>query len=138
MEILGGRKPVLFCEGDKGSLDYFLFQKDPTPFLYTLCGNAYGVVQATRSFAAFEHLHNHACRGIVDRDFREDRDVKWLEDIGVSVLDHSEIENVLLSEDVLRAVADHQRLADKFPELLEKAKDIVFSEMTRYQESRVS
>lgn len=138
LEILGGRKPVLFCEGDKGSLDYFLFQKAYPDFTVAPCGNAYGVVQATRSFVAFEYLHNHACRGIVDRDFREDADVEWLRGMGVSVLDHSEIENVLLSEDVLRAVADHQRLAGNFPELLEKAKDVVFRELARDREMLVS
>ncbi len=138
LEILGGRKPVLFCEGDKGGLDYFLFQKVYPGFTVAPCGNAYGVVQATRSFAAFGHLHNHACRGIVDRDFREDAEVEWLKGMGVFVLDQSKIENVLLSESVLRAVADHQGFADGFPELLDKAKDVVFREMTRDREALVS
>lgn len=138
LEILGGRKPVLFCEGDKGSLDYFLFQKAYPDFTVAPCGNAYGVVQATRSFAAFEHLHNHACRGIVDRDFREDAEVEWLVGIGVFVLDHSEIENVLLSEAMLRAVAEHLRLANDFPELLKRAEDTVFREMARDWETLVS
>ena len=138
LEILGGRKPVLFCEGDKGSLDYFLFQKVYPGFTVAPCGNAYGVVQATRSFAAFEHLHNHACRGALDRDFRDDAEIEWLEGIGVSLLDHSEIENVLLSESVLRAVADHQGLAGEFPNLLERAKDIVIREMSRDREALTS
>jgi len=77
-------------------------------------------------------------RGIVDRDFRDNVEVEWFRSMGVSVLDHSEIENVLLSEGVLQAVADHQRLADNFSNLLEKAKDIVFSEMTRDREALVS
>lgn len=139
LEILGGRKPVLFCEGDKGSLDYFLFQKAYPDFTVAPCGTAYGVVQATSSFAKFKHLHTYDCRGIVDRDFREDSKVEWLEDKGVSVLDHSEIENVLLSEEVLRAVADHQVLADDFPKLLETAKGIiVFREMDQDRETLVS
>jgi len=137
LEILGGRRPVLFCEGDKGSLDYFLFQKAYPDFTVAPCGNAYGVVQATRSFAAFEHLHNYACRGIVDRDFREDAEVEWLKGMSVYVLDHSEIENVLLSEGVLR-VAEPLNLTDDFPKLLEKAKDFVFREMVRDREALVS
>ena len=138
LEILGGRKPVLFCEGDKGSLDYFLYQKAYPDFTVAPCGNTYGVVQATNSFATFKYLHSYACRGIVDRDFRDNIEVEWLENKGVSVLDHSEIENVLLSEDVLRAVAEHQRLANNFPELLEKAKDVVFNELKRDREALVS
>jgi hypothetical protein len=138
LEILGGRKPVLFCEGDKGSLDYLLFQKAYPGFTVAPCGSAYGVVQATRSFAALEHLHNLACCGVVDRDFRGDDEVDWLEGRGVYVLDHSEIENVLLSEGVLRAVAEHLSLMDDFPELLDRAKVIVFREMTRDREALVS
>ena len=138
LEILGGRKPVLFCEGDRGSLDYFLYQKAYPNFTVAPCGNAYGVIQATNSFVAFRHLHSYACRGIVDRDFRDNEQVEWLEDKGISVLDHSEIENVLLTEDILQVVAEHLRLADKFSELLEKAKDIVFSEVTRDREVLIS
>lgn len=138
LEILGGRKPVLFCEGDKGSHDYFLFQKVYPDFTVAPCGNAYGVVQATRSFAAFEHLHNHACRGIVDRDFRDKAEVEWLENMGISVLDYSEIENVFLSEEMLWAVAEHQSFTDDFAELLEKAKGVVFREMSKDREMLVS
>ena len=54
------------------------------------------------------------------------------------VLDHSEIENVLLSEEVLRAVAEHQQLADEFTDLLNKAKDIVFREMTQDRDALIS
>jgi len=138
LEILGGRKPVLFCEGDKGSLDYFLLQKAYPDFTVALCGTASGVIHATRSFARLEHLHNHACCGIVDRDHREEVEVQRLEDIGVFVLGHSEIENVLLSEGMLRAVADHLHLLGKWPELLEKARARVFSEMAEDRESLVS
>ncbi len=138
LEILGGRKPVLFCEGDKGGLDYFLFQKAYPGCTVAPCGNAYGVVQATRSFAAFEHLHNHACRGIVDRDFRDHAEVEWLKGMGVYVLAHSEIENVLLSEEVLRAVAEHLSLTDDFSKLLSQAENIVFREMARDREALVS
>lgn len=138
LEILGGRKPVLFCEGDKGSLDYFLYQKAYPNFTVAPCGNAYSVVQATRSFAEFKHLHNHTCFGIVDRDFRENAEVRWLENLGVFVLDHSEIENVLLAESILQAVAAHLRLADDFSKLMEKAKDIVFCTMDEDRERLVS
>ena len=138
LEILGGRKPVLFCEGDKGGLEYSLFQKAYPGFTVAPCGNAYAVVQATRSFATLKHLHDHACRGIVDRDFRDDAEVGWLEGMGVHVLDQSEIENVLLSEEVLRAVGDHLGFAGDLPELLDRTQHIVFREMERDREVLVS
>lgn len=138
LEILGGRKPVLFCEGDKGGLDYFLFQKAYPGFTVAPCGTADGVIQATRSFAALKRLHDHDCSGIVDRDFRDDTEVGRLEGMGVHVLGQSEIENVLLSEEVLRAVADHQGFGERIPELLDEAKAVVFREMVQSREKLVS
>jgi hypothetical protein len=74
----------------------------------------------------------------VDRDFRSDEEVEWLESIGVAVLNHSEIENVFLSEGVLRTVADHLQLADDFEGLLEKAQGLVFRELSTDRETLVS
>lgn len=78
LEILGGRKPVLFCEGDKGSLDYFVLQKAFPDFTIAPCGNADGVIQAAIAFSNLNSLHSLECRGIIDRDFRSDGEVSWL------------------------------------------------------------
>ena len=138
LEILGGRKPVLFCEGDKGGLDYFLFQKAYPNYTVAPCGTAHEVLQATNSFSALKDLHEHDCRGIVDRDFRDDAQVDHLRRKGVHVLDQSEIENVLLCKDVMATVADHLILTDSFQRILDEAKEIVFGEVRRERERLIS
>ncbi len=138
LEILGSRKPIIFVEGDKGSLDYFLFQKLYPEFTIAPCGGASQVVHATRSFSSFETLHRLTSHGIIDRDFRDDKEVKYLKGMSVFVLEFSETENLLLSEKVLFTIAKHQCLEADFPDRFDKIKDIVFREMTHDREQLVS
>jgi hypothetical protein len=126
-------------EGDKGSWDYFLFQKVYPKFTIAPCGGADSVIHATRSFSSLTHLHRHNCYGIIDRDFRDDDSVQWLRDRDVLVLDFSEVENLMLSEAVLHAVAAHLDLEDdEFSKRFERVKDIVFGHMDHNKEQLVS
>jgi hypothetical protein len=137
LEILGSRKPILFVEGDRESLDSFLFSRLYPEHTVTPCGNASAVIYATRSFANQLHLHNLDCYGIVDRDLRSSAQVEHLRKIGVSCLDVSEIENLLLEEDVLRAVSASLHREDP-NEIIAKAKATVFSLMESDKDRLVS
>jgi hypothetical protein len=130
LEILGSRKPVIFVEGDKGSLDYFIFQKLYPDFTIIPCGSCEHVIHATRSFYSLRDLHRLSSYGIIDRDFREDNEVSYLQGIGIYVLEFSELENLLLTKDVLRIVADELH-RDDFPMLFDKVKSVVFENMER-------
>lgn len=138
LEILGSRKPIIFVEGDKGSLDYFLYQKSYSGYTIAPSGGASEVIHAARSFSSFQSLHRHRSYGIIDRDFRDEGEVRNLEGLGVFVLKFSEIENLLLTEEVLRVVAKHLHRESDFPSLLESAKNVVFREMSNNQEQLVS
>ena len=138
LEILGSRKPIIFAEGDKGGWDYYLYQKVYPGFTIAPCGGADNVIHATRSFASLEALHRHDCYGIIDRDYRDEDEVEWLRARDVFVLDYSEIENLLLAEEVLRTVAKHLARGGEFSVLLEEVKDIVFKQMDHNREQLVS
>ncbi len=138
LEILGSRKPVIFVEGDKGSLDYFLYQKVYPGYTIAPSGGASEVVHATRSFSSFQGLHRHRSCGIIDRDFRDEGEVTKLGESNVFVLKFSEIENLLLAEGVLREVARYLHRESDFSDLLERAKDRVFREMSNNKEQLVS
>jgi hypothetical protein len=138
LEILGSRKPVIFVEGDKGSLDYFLYQKLYPGFTIAPCGGANNVVHATMSFSSFKALHRHTSYGIVDRDFKDDEEVARLRDSGVFVLDYSEIENLFLAEEVLRVISEHEHQENEFDVRFEQAKEIVFHEMNNNREKLIS
>lgn len=106
MAIIGSRKPVLFIEGDGiHSIDAKLYPLVFRDYTVKSLGSCNKVIEATRTFndlSTFHHLDSH---GIVDRDRREDHEVKYLRERKVMVPDVAEIENILILEDVVRAVA---------------------------------
>lgn len=138
LEILGSRKPIIFVEGDRGSLDYFLYQNLYPGFTIAPCGGADGVIHATVSFSSFEELHRHTAYGIIDRDFRHDEEVERLQILGIFSLEYSEVENQFLTEEVLRIIANHQHQQSEFDTLLEQSKSIVFREMSNNRETLIS
>lgn len=119
MAIIGSRKPVLFIEGDGvHSIDAKLYPLVFRDYTVKSLGSCNKVIEATRTFndlSAFHHLDSH---GIVDRDRRDDHEVQYLRDRKVMVPDVAEIENILILEDVVRAVArsrgrDEHRVFEK-------------------------
>ncbi|MCM1021705.1 MAG: DUF4435 domain-containing protein [Muribaculum sp.] len=114
LALIGARKPVLFIEGDgKNSIDAKLYPLIFTDYTVRSLGSCNRVIEATRTFndlSAFHHLDSH---GVVDRDRRDTSEVAYLRKRKIFVPDVAEIENVLMLEDVIRAVAQsHGRNAD--------------------------
>jgi hypothetical protein len=137
LEIAGSRKPVIFIEGDRSSLDYFLYPKVFSNFTIIPAGGCDSVIHATRSFSVLKDLHRLSSNGLVDRDFRADDEVTYLETLGVYVLNYSELENLFLTEGVLRVVAEQLHKND-FEELFERTKLLVLGEMERNKEHLIS
>lgn len=139
LEIAGSRKPVIFIEGDKSSLDYFLYPKLYPNFTIVPAGGCEVVIHATGSFSStrLRSLHRLLSFGLIDRDYREDAEISYLKGLNVYVLDFSELENLLLTEDVLRFVAEQLHRTD-FADLFEKAKTSVLGEMEKNKERLIS
>ncbi|WP_271169820.1 AAA family ATPase [Hansschlegelia plantiphila] len=94
--ILGSRKPVLFVEGEQGSLDIAFYRAcypDWTVIPRGGCESVIHSVATMRRNAAFTRI---TCAGLVDADGRDTDDRAYLAGIGVSVLPVAEIENLLL------------------------------------------
>ena len=106
MALVGARKPVLFIEGDAThSIDAKLYPLVFTDYTVRSLGSCNKVIEATRTFNdlnAFHHLDSH---GIVDRDRRDPKEVKYLRDKKIFVPDVAEIENILMLEEVIKTVA---------------------------------
>lgn len=102
--ILGSRKPVLFVEGEQGSLD-IAFYRACYPGWTVIprggCENVIHSVATMRRNAAFTRI---TCAGLVDADGRDADDRAYLASIGVSVLPVAEIENLLLLPAVSRII----------------------------------
>ena len=126
--VLGSRKPVLFVEGDRNSLEQAILARIYPEWAVVPRGGHEAVIAATTAFRALQDRHRFECRGIIDRDFRSDVGVQALGVRGVHVLGVHEIENLLLVEDALRAVARHLALED-VDGVVRNVKEWVFSEL---------
>ncbi len=106
MALVGSRKPILFIEGDgRRSIDGRLYPLIFPDFTVTSLGSCNKVIEATRTFRDLSALHKMDSFGIVDRDRRDDHEVAYLRGKNVMVPDVAEIENMLMLEDVVRAMA---------------------------------
>lgn len=106
MAIVGSRKPVLFIEGDgKNSIDSQLYPLIFKDYIVKSLGSCDKVIEATRTFNDLRSFHQLDSRGIVDRDRRDDHEVEYLRNRRIMVPEVAEIENILMLEDVIRAVA---------------------------------
>ncbi|MGL5789335.1 MAG: DUF4435 domain-containing protein, partial [Bacteroidales bacterium] len=120
MEILGSRKPLLFIEGtEHNSIDSKLY-----PFIFTdhtvkALGGCTKVIETTKAFAEQLRFHLMKVHGIVDRDRRTNDEVDYLRRNNIYVPEVAEVENFLMLEPVIKAVATRML----------KNPDIVFSEL---------
>lgn len=105
MAILGERRPVLFIEGNSHSIDSRLYPLIFPDKSVKSLGSCNKVIESTRTFNDLSGLHHLSAAGIVDRDRRDDPEVEYLRNKNIMVPDVAEIENMLLLEDVVKAVA---------------------------------
>ena len=105
-DVLGSRKPILFVEGDAShSIDSKLYGLIFTEYTVKPLGSCDKVIEATRAFNDLRGFHHLDSNGIVDRDRRSDREVQYLRERKIAVPNVAEIENVLMLEGVVKAVA---------------------------------
>ena len=111
--IVGSRRPVLFVEGDGGSLDSSLYRRVYRDFTVIPVGSCDRVIHTVASFAARPELHRVGCAGLVDADGRTDAEAAYLEARGVYRLPVSEVENLLVLPNVFLAIAKALKFADQ-------------------------
>lgn len=107
LEIIGSRKPILFCEGD---LDNTVYQLCFPDLHVVQRGGAEKVIEATKALSENSVLHTLQVYGIVDRDVRSDDEIERLRQHQIYVLDFAEIENLLCMESIVRLIASHLSL----------------------------
>lgn len=105
--ILGSRKPILFVEGEKTSLDmetYRLCYPEWTVIPKGACKDVIQAVSSLRKLSEDMAILNIRCAGIVDRDTRDSSQIQELEEQGIKVLPCSEIENIFSLSSVAHEV----------------------------------
>lgn len=109
MALIGGRRPVMFIEGDAThSIDAKLYPLIFKDHSVKALGSCNKVIEATRAFNDLRAFHHLESFGIVDRDRRDEQEVSYLRGKNIFVPEVAEIENILMLEEVVRAVAHFQ------------------------------
>ena len=112
--ILGSRKPILFVEGDKTSLDMETYRLCYPEWTVIPKGSCKDVIQAVSSLRKLNEdmpILNIKCAGIVDRDTRDSSQIQELEEQGIIVLPCSEIENIFSLSSVAHKVLEIEGFA---------------------------
>ncbi|GHU82502.1 hypothetical protein FACS1894196_0920 [Clostridia bacterium] len=131
LELLGNRKPVMFVEGTKGSLDYKLYSVLYPDYYVVPCESCKDVRAFTKAVNTLKETQpsfDLTAIGIVDRDFRPQAEIDALKADNVYVLGVAEVENLFLIESVVVIVNDHLKQASVITE--DKVSEIV-SEVTK-------
>ena len=104
-EVSGTRKPILFCEGTKTSIDYQIYSKLFSEFCFVKPVQGHKqVIQHTKAYNDLQHIHGHTAFGIIDNDWMDEKSVQDYKDINIIVLPLNEIEMILVDESVVKSV----------------------------------
>ncbi|MEO1869093.1 MAG: DUF4435 domain-containing protein [Cobetia sp.] len=136
LEIIGSRKPVVFVEGDNGSLDVALYRAILPSFLIIPRGSCTEVIQSVKALKNNSQLHHLEAYGIIDRDRRVQREVDSLEESSIFVLKVAEVENLFCTKDLLKIVSNR---LDRDPEAdLRLVYDAIFKRLNQELEVQTS
>lgn len=128
MELLGSRKPILFCEGKNSSYDINLYTRLFSNYTVIPADGHMQVINFTRAFNASTAIHGNHAIGIIDGDFHtQEQKVKW-ENKNIYCVEAQEVENILC-DDILLKCAKNQYTASE--EDYQKAKKRMFELLSR-------
>ena len=126
--ILGSRKSILFVEGSDTSLDKTIYRNCFPDWTVIPRGSCEVVIDSVKTMWKNKSVMWLECKGIIDADDRDEEEIKGLEEDGVSALEVSEIENVILLPSVSRAIAESDEYkGDELEKLLEDLRDDIFA-----------
>lgn len=143
VEILGSRKPILFCEGEKNGYDYkiyeILFGKKYTVIATGNCSNVEKCVFACSKYKSVYNTEQSI--GIIDSDMKTLDELNELKLKNIYSLKCNEIEMLLLDEEIFKRVLRHvykkndefDEFKKKFFEKIRERKDYIIKRLVKTQ-----
>jgi hypothetical protein len=129
LELLGSRKPILFVEGENGSLDELIYSVVYPDWFIVPRGGCSKIIESVRGLRANPSLHTLHTAGIIDRDYRSEHELAALVADNVHGLAVAEIESLLCIEEFIRAVSES--LARSPDADIVSAKDFIIAEFQK-------
>lgn len=103
-EVSGTKKPILFCEGTKNSLDYKIYSKLFSDFCFVKPVQGHKqVIQYTKAYNNVQLLHGNTAYGIIDNDWMDESSIQAYKEQGIFVLPFNEVEMILVDEAVVKS-----------------------------------
>ena len=128
--ILGSRKPILFVEGAKSSLDIAIYRCCFPDWTVIPKGSCENVIHSVVTMRCNEKLTRITCSGIVDADDYNEKEIQDLSKLGIATLPVSEVENIILLPTVSRAIAETEAYEDEaLEQKLENLAEAIFSNL---------
>lgn len=128
INIVGTKKDILFIESEKGKLDYKLYCSLFEEFKVIPVSSCDRVIDYCKMLNGENYLNlNRKAYGIIDNDFRTEREIDKLKKKKIFTLNYNEIENMLLSPCILEYICKKYNLENN----LEKFKNAVIEQATR-------
>lgn len=126
LAILGGRRKLLFIEGDKHSLDLRLYGLLFPDWTLSSLGGCDQVMRAVGGLRESRSHHWVHARGVVDGDGRTEEEKSSLHAQGILALPVNEVESLYYSAVVLKAVATGQAdaMGESVDALLQAARTV--------------
>lgn len=103
-EVSGTRKPILFCEGTKTSIDYQIYSKLFSEFCFVKPVQGHKqVIQHTKAYNDLQLLHGNTAYGIIDNDWMNESSIQEQKEQNIFVLPFNEVEMMLVDEEVVKS-----------------------------------
>lgn len=104
-EVSGAKKPILFCEGTKNSLDYQIYSKLFSEFCFVKPVQGHKqVIQYTKAYNKLEETYGNKAYGIIDYDWMDEARIESYKEKNIFVLPFNEIEMLLVDEEMVNSV----------------------------------
>ena len=104
-EVSGTRKPILFCEGTKNSIDYQIYSKLFSEFCFVKPVQGHKqVIQYTKAYNKLKKSHGNEAYGIIDYDWMDEARIESYKKKNIFVLPFNEIEMFLIDEEIVNYV----------------------------------
>ena len=104
-EVSGAKKPILFCEGTKNSLDYQIYSKLFSEFCFVKPVQGHKqVIQYTKAYNKLKKSHGNEAYGIIDYDWMDEARIQNYKKKNIFVLPFNEIEMLLVDEEMVNSV----------------------------------
>lgn len=105
LELLGSRKNILFCEGQKGSIDERIYNILFPEYTITPVDSCFSVINYTKTFNKIPNTSTKAY-GLIDSDYHGIERLKALESENIFSFSVVEPENLFLDEEFLGVMSN--------------------------------